>query len=236
MPSVADRQEAAEQLLRHLDPGDDLAAALGIAQQHAEAEREVGDVGEGPAEADHQRGQRREDLLVEAGVDLAPLLRGRRVERDDANPLPLHLGPQPALEAGVQAAVDLQHPGLDRVDLLPRAEPVGPAGVDPGVELLEQPGHPDHVELVEVGGVDRAEADLLEQRHRGVLGEFEHPLVEVEPGELAVEVERGIFDRPIVLAPHPRLAPLRQRGHGADGPIRQGILDVSARRPRKKCP
>ena len=75
---VADRQEAAEQLLRHLDAGDDLGAALGIAQQHAEAEREVGDVGEGPAEADHQRRQRREDLLVEAGVDLAPLLLARR--------------------------------------------------------------------------------------------------------------------------------------------------------------
>ncbi len=68
---LAERQEAAEQLLRHLDPGDDLGPALGIAQQHAEAEREVGDVGEGAAEPDHQRRQRREDLLVEAGVDLA---------------------------------------------------------------------------------------------------------------------------------------------------------------------
>ena len=75
---LADRQEAAEQLLRDLDPGDDLDSALGVAQQHAEAEREVGDVGEGPAEADHQRRQRREDLLVEAAVDLAPLLLARR--------------------------------------------------------------------------------------------------------------------------------------------------------------
>ena len=67
----------------------------------------------------------------------------------------------------VEAAVELQHPGLDRVDLLAGAKPVGPAGVDPGVELVEEPGDPDHEELVEVGGVDRAEPHPLQQRHLG---------------------------------------------------------------------
>ena len=47
------------------------------------------------------------------------------------------------------------------------AQPVGAAGVDPGVELVEEPGDPDHEELVEVGGVDRAEAEPLQQRHLG---------------------------------------------------------------------
>ncbi len=120
LAALADRQEAAEQLLRHLDPGDDLGAALGIAQKHAEAEREVRDVGEGPAEADHQRRQRREDLLVEAGVDLPPLLLAGVLERDDADPVLLEGRPESAVEAAVQAVVELQHPGLDRVDLLAR--------------------------------------------------------------------------------------------------------------------
>jgi len=197
--ALADREEAAEQLLRHLYAGDDLGAALGIAEEDAEAEREVGDVGEGAAEADHQRRQRREDLFVEALVDLAALLRGGRVERDDADSLLRQLGQDPALEAALQAPVQLQHPRLDRVDLLAGREAVGPASVDPGVELVEQPGHPDHEELIQVGGVDRAEADLLEQRHARVLGQLEDPLVEVEPRELAVEIEAGIVDRPIVL-------------------------------------
>ena len=152
---LAQRQEAAEQLLRDLDAGDDLGAALGVAQQHAEAEREVGDVGKGPAEADHQRRQRREDLLVEAGVDLAPLRLGRGVEGDDPDPLLLQRRAQDAAEAGVQAAIELQHARLDRVDLLARAEAVGAAGVDAGVELVEEAGDADHEELVEVGGVDR---------------------------------------------------------------------------------
>jgi hypothetical protein len=107
--------------------------------------------------------------------------------------------PQVAAEAFAEAVVQLQHPPLDRVDLLFRGETVGPAGFDPGVELVEEAGNPDHEELVEVAGVNGAEASPLQQRHLLVLGEFEHPLVEVEPGELAVEVEGGIVDRSIVL-------------------------------------
>ena len=72
-----------------------------------------------------------------------------------------------AAEAGVEAVVELQHPRLDRVDLLARGEAVGAAGVDPGVELVEEAGDPDHEELVEVGGVDAAEAEPLQQRHLG---------------------------------------------------------------------
>ncbi len=225
--SLADPQEAAEQLLRHLDPGDDLGAAVGIAQQHAEAEREVGDVGEGTAEADDQRGQGREYLLVEAGVDFAPLALARALQRDDADPFLLEGRPQGAVEAAVQAGVELQHARLDRVDLLARGEVVGAARVDPGVELVEQPGDPDHEELVQVGGIDRAEAEPLQQRHCGVLGQLEHALVEVEPGELAVEVEGGIVDRPIVL---PRRCGPRRRQAAREATCRAAALSASTRR------
>ena len=164
---LAHRDEAAEQLLRHLDPGDDLVAALRVAKQDAEAEREVGYVGEGTAEADHQRRQGREHLLVEVLVDLRPLGLARRGERDDADALLLQGRAQGPAEAAVEPGVELQNPLLDRVDLLPGREPVGAAGVDAGVDLVEQPGDPDHEELVEVGGVDGAELDPLQQRHRG---------------------------------------------------------------------
>jgi hypothetical protein len=55
-----------------------------------------------------------------------------------------------------------------------------------------QPGDPHHEELVEVVLVDRTEVDPLEQRDAGVFRELQNPVVEVEPGELSVEVERGI--------------------------------------------
>ena len=70
-------------------------------------------------------------------------------------------------------------------------EPVGPAGVDPGVDLVVQARDAHHEELVEVRGVDREELDALEQRRRLVLGQLEHAVVEVEPGQLAVHVQLG---------------------------------------------
>ena len=57
-------RKPAEQLLRHLDPGEDLVVLLGVAQDHREREREVGDVGERPPAADHERGQDREHLVA----------------------------------------------------------------------------------------------------------------------------------------------------------------------------
>ena len=68
---------------------------------------------------------------------------------------------------------------------------VGREGADAGLHLLAQSGHPDLEELVEVGREDGEELGPLEQGGGGVLGEREHPLVEVEPGQLAVEQSVG---------------------------------------------
>ena len=65
----------------------------------------------------------------------------------------------------------------------PGRRPHGQPGRDPPLE----PGHADHEELVEVAGEDRQEPRALEQRQALVLGQLEHPLVEVEPRQLAVE-------------------------------------------------
>ena len=69
------------------------------------------------------------------------------------------------------------------------------AGVSPSTLGVSMPAttwpaqarHAHHVELVEVGGGDRQEAQALEQRMALVLGFLEHAPVELEPGQLAVE-------------------------------------------------
>ena len=48
-----------------------------------------------------------------------------------------------------------------------------------------------HEELVDVRAGDGQELDALEQRVAVVLGLGEHAAVEVEPGELAIEVQLG---------------------------------------------
>src|SRR6202035_48710 len=99
---------------------------------------------------------------------------------------------QPPFEALGQPPALLQHPLADQADRLGREPPVLAGLLDAGIDLVVQAGHPNHVVLVEVGGVDRAELQPLQQRHALVLGELEDPVVEVQPGQLAVQVERRV--------------------------------------------
>ena len=80
----------------------------------------------------------------------------------------------------------------DLLEHLARLEPGGRAHGDAGGDAALQAGHPHHEELVEVRGEDRQVAGPLEQRHVLVGGELEHPLVELQPGDLAVEEAVGL--------------------------------------------
>ncbi len=79
----------------------------------------------------------------------------------------------------------------DQLQLLPDGEPVGGADGQAGALPALEAGDADHVELVEVAREDRQELDALQERERLVLGQFEHPGVEVQPGQLAVEEAIG---------------------------------------------
>ena len=121
-------------------------------------------------------------------------------------------GPHPlARTARDWRAPSSVHALRDAVDRLRRREAVGAARVDAGVHLVVQAGHAHHVELVQVGGVDRQELDALEQRRSLVLGQREHALVEVEPGQLAVHVELARESRSTAASRRlaPRMAPSR---------------------------
>src|SRR6266498_3681175 len=59
------------------------------------------------------------------------------------------------------------------------------------LDLTEQPCNPHCKELVEVRGEDRTKLDALEQRQPLVRSELEHPLVEIQPRELAVDSLRS---------------------------------------------
>ncbi len=192
---VRERHEAPQQLLRHLDPGEDLALdRLRVAEHDEQAQREVGDVGEGPAHAEHQRRQGREDLPVEEQIELATIVGGGLLVGDDPDPVLAERGAQLLLEAGRQALPLLDDLLAHRLDLLGGAHPVGATTLDRGLDLVVEAGDADHEELVQVRLVDRAELDPLEQRKLVVLDQLQDAVVEVHPGGLAVEVERGILE------------------------------------------
>jgi hypothetical protein len=76
---------------------------------------------------------------------------------------------------------------VDLFELIDRGQSVDARRLDAGEHLPTQAGDPHHVELVEVRGRDRQEAQALQQRVALVLGLFEHTPVELEPRQLAVE-------------------------------------------------
>ena len=77
------------------------------------------------------------------------------------------------------------------VDLLSGCAPVHRQILNSGAELLFESADALHEELVEVGADDGNELEALEQGRALVLGLVQHPPVELEPGELAVQIELG---------------------------------------------
>src|SRR6185312_8708846 len=142
-----------------------------------------------------QRRQGWEDRLLEVAGELgAPLVVELRHPHDPDVGVGEH-GAQAPFEAVGQAPALLEHLLADQGDRLRRRAAVLAGRLDAGVDLVAQPGHADHVVLVEVGRVDRAELDPLEQRHLLVLGQLQDPVVEVEPRELAIYVQRRMLER-----------------------------------------
>ena len=70
---VAPHRDEPGHALGHLHPGQPLLAVLGIAHEHAQAERQAGDVGERLAGADRKRRQHRVDLALVVGGERAQL-------------------------------------------------------------------------------------------------------------------------------------------------------------------
>ena len=148
-----------------------------------------GDVRERVAGVDRQRGEHREDPALElvgqplpvVVVELGPA--GEHGSRPSARPP--QTGPRNTSSA---RAISDPGPGEDRLELLRPRSSVDAAPGDPGGDPLLQTRHPDLEELVQVLAEDRQELDPLQQRGLGVLGQGEHPGVEVQPGELTVEV------------------------------------------------
>ena len=173
--------------LRHLDASEAGAVDL-VVDRHRQIDAQVRDVREGMARIERQRRQRRVDLALEmAAQELALLaLELVVVEHLDA------LAAQPGRDVREPAAaLELEHrpqPLVDRRHLLGRRHPVRWRHHRSRLELAAQPGDPDHEELVEVAAKDRQELRPLEQRRFLVERLFEHPPVELQPAQLAVEI------------------------------------------------
>ena len=115
----------------HLHAREALLARLGVAGEDAEAERKAGDVREGLAGADPERGQDREDLALEALLELGKLVRIEIVDLRDHDPLVRERRPERLLPELRLALGQLEHALADQRQRRARRQPVRRANGKP---------------------------------------------------------------------------------------------------------
>ena len=178
------------QNVRHLHAGE--LGAPAVADHHREVLAEVRDQRKRVTRVERERREHRADLAGEIRVEMLADRVGPRilVEQRDV------FGRQQRtklLPAGRHRLQHRQRLRAHRLQLLLRVVTVRRDVLDPLAEVFLRRRNPDHEELVEVRGGDRQELHAFEQRMRGVERLVQHPLVELEPAQLAVEVERRVL-------------------------------------------
>ena len=135
--------------------------------------------------------ENRRQFLIEIGAQPAFLAFVPFAALEEADALRLQEREQHVVQHPVLLVDDLVGEVGDALELLGRGEVVRAALGRSHRQHLLQARDTDFEELVEVGAGDAQEAQPLEQGHTLVLRLLEHTPVELEHGELAVDVEVG---------------------------------------------
>ena len=189
------------------------AAILVARQAQHQHEAHVGDEREGVRRVDRQRGEHREDAFHEPGIEPEALAVAEAggVAHDQAGLFQLAAQLLPDLELcghqGFGACFHLHQ-------LLGGGAAIGRGGGDAGLGLADEAGDADGVELIEVGGGDGDEAQPLQQGVAGVFRLLQHAVVEIEPGQLAVDEPVWVGGHRVCQGVWRRVG---QRGGGAAG-------------------
>ena len=182
--------DEAAQLRRHRDQGGKGLAVAPVGQRQSDGETQIGNEGKGMRRIDRQRRQHRKNLFGELGCRE---IRGRAASISapvtTLTPSPRSSWSSPAQTrcwSAIRCARRLVYPGK----LFGGAKAVGAGRADAGMDHAHQPGHPHHVEFVQVGRGDGQKAQPLEQGMAAVLRFLDHPAVEGQPGEFAIDETR----------------------------------------------
>src|SRR6478672_7244130 len=182
---------------------------------------------------DRERGEQGEDPVGEEVVQRFPVVLVEVVPAHEADALVLERRAYVVLEdAGVLLHQLVRQAG-NALDQLAGLQACRGAHRQAGRDAPLEPGDPDHEVLVEVVGEDREEAGALEERHGRVHRELEHPLVELQPRELALEVAVSGELVLVLLPTGADEAPVgcpRGRASGRDGAGERADLCSLARR------
>ena len=185
-------RSAGRRMKRSTCAGSGISAAHAVPvllalQQQRHHQAHVGDERERMRRVDRQRRQHREHPLHEPGVEPGPVVGGQRRRRRRPRCRPRAAAPRSSRQTRCCSASSASARCSISASCCAGVRPSGERAVDAGLGLADQAGDADRVELVEVGGADRDEAQPLQQRMARVLRLLHHAVVEVEPGQLAVD-------------------------------------------------
>ncbi len=186
-------------------------------EHRSQVELAVVEMRRGMAGVDGHRSEDGERPLVKKPVQLFALRPAELIVTEQSDPLALQLGEYRFVPAVVLPGHQFLGPPGDLLQLRDGPQPVGRVVLRGAVAegLLAQAGHADHEELVQVRAEDREELDPLEQRVGRVLRFFEHPLVEFQPGQFAVDEmfgQKAVFNHAGVFLYRPGRWPYRATG------------------------
>ena len=187
--AAARQADEAVDLLRHADERVHRLAVLHARELQRQREAEIGNERERMRRVDGERRQQRKDVGEEVVLEPGALGLLEVVGVDQRHALVGQVGAQrqPAL---LLVAGEDRHRLADARELLDRRQPFRALRGDALPHLALEAGDAHHEEFVEVVGRDRQEADALEQRMVLVGRLLQHPPVEVQPGQFAVDEAR----------------------------------------------
>ena len=186
MIAAARQPDEALDLLRHADERVHRLAVAHTRELQRDGEAKIGNERERMRRIDRERREQREHVGEE--VILQPVLVGL-----------LHLGAANQGDAGsgefrpqfdpalLLVPAKPRHRFADAEQLLVGGEPVGALGHDALAHLALEAGDAHHEEFIKVVGGNRQEAHPLQQRMVLVGSLLQHPAIEVQPGQLAVD-------------------------------------------------
>jgi len=182
------QREEPRQSRRELDPCESPFTRERVPHHHRQIQGEIRDVREWMRRIDRQRREDGEDSLIEQCSRCIALSFVGVAPRDHDDSCSGECRQQTAAPELLLARNEQLGPLGDLLQLAERRSSVGRWRRHVRRDLVLQGRDAYLEEFVEVARDDRGELAALEERRRRLLGEDEHPLVEVKPAQFAVEV------------------------------------------------
>ena len=176
------------QHIGNLDPGEHQTAnAAGAGQQHTDVQRQVGDRRKGMCAVDGQRCQNRMKNRVVEDPGLRTLHRREVAPVDERHATDCKRRDKRVKYGGVKTFGKERRPTSQHVEQFGPSESVCASSAHACIDAVAKRSNSDLEEFIEIRCSDRNETNPLKQRKRFDFGQREHAVVEVQPGELAID-------------------------------------------------